>query len=128
MKFNCTMLYVNNVQHSMDFYKRAFGLKERYLHETGNYGEMEAGGAALAFVTREMLTEMGKTPLKADADNPSFEICFESTDVKKAFDKAIDAGAKLSHKIKEEEWGQTTAYVTDPDGYLVCIGSPVEFS
>ena len=41
-------------------------------------------------------------------------------------DRALAAGATLLQDVREEDWGQTTAYVGDPNGYLVEICSPVQ--
>ena len=38
----------------------------------------------------------------------------------------VVAGAILIQDIKEEPWGQTTSYVTDSNGFLIEICSPVK--
>ena len=43
-----------------------------------------------------------------------------------AFDRAVGAGAKPVQRVRDEPWGQTTSYVSDPNGYLVEICSPVQ--
>ena len=55
-----------------------------------------------------------------------FEIAFETDDVAAAFDRAVAAGAKPVQSVRDEPWGQTTSYVSDPNGYLVEICSPVQ--
>jgi len=47
MKFGYTIVYVPDVLASVEFFERAFGLKRRFVHESG-YGEMETGATALA--------------------------------------------------------------------------------
>ena len=37
----------------------------------------------------------------------------------------VRQGQRLIQPAKDEAWGQTTAYVADPEGYLVEICSPV---
>ncbi len=49
MKFSYTILYVKDVAQSAAFYEKAFGLKQRFMHESGQYAEMETGGTSLAF-------------------------------------------------------------------------------
>src|ERR1700741_4314525 len=52
MNFAYTILYVPDVAASLAFFERAFGLKTRFLHESGAYGEVDpgAGGTTLPFV------------------------------------------------------------------------------
>ena len=54
MRFGFTILYVEDVARSLDFYERALGLERRFLHESGDYGELETGATALAFATHEL--------------------------------------------------------------------------
>ncbi len=48
MKFGCTFIYVSNVDASLTFLEQAFGLQRRFLHESGTYGELDAGATELA--------------------------------------------------------------------------------
>ena len=52
MNFAYTLVYVADVAASLAFFERAFGLKTRFLHESGAYGEVDTGasGTTLAFV------------------------------------------------------------------------------
>ena len=43
MKLAYTILYVPDVSASLQFFERAFGLKRRFLHESGTYGELDTG-------------------------------------------------------------------------------------
>lgn len=44
MLFGYTILYVEDVPHSLGFYEEAFGFKRRFLHEGGDFGELDTGG------------------------------------------------------------------------------------
>jgi len=37
MKFGYTIIYTDDVEKSIEFFERAFGLKRRFIHESG-YG------------------------------------------------------------------------------------------
>lgn len=126
MIFRYTILYVDDVPASLDFYTRAFGLEPGFLHESGDYGELATGGTKLAFSSTALMRQLGKSPAAADAKRPVFEIALETDDVPTALDRAVSAGAKLVQDLREEPWGQTTSYVSSPDGYLVEICSPVQ--
>ncbi|VAW12622.1 Lactoylglutathione lyase [hydrothermal vent metagenome] len=125
MKLKYTILYVDNVKDSLDFYQSAFGLKAKMLHESGDYGELDTGATTLSFSSRALMTQLGKSPARANAAAPVFEIALETDDVAAALKKALNAGAKLVQEAEKMPWGQTTAYVADKDGYLVEICTPV---
>jgi uncharacterized glyoxalase superfamily protein PhnB len=72
------------------------------------------------------MRKLGKQPGKPDPKAPVFEVAFETTDVCAALERALAAGATLVQDARDEPWGQTTSYVSDPDGYLVEICSPVQ--
>lgn len=126
MIFRYTILYVDNVANALDFYERAFGFRRLFLHEGGDYGELDTGGTKLAFSSRALMSSLGKSPGVADAKAPVFELAFETADVTGALSRAISAGASLVQDTRDEPWGQTTSYVSDLDGYLIEICSPVQ--
>lgn len=126
MQFRYTILYVENVADALRFYTEAFGLERGFLHESGDYGELSTGETRLAFSSRELMRALGKFPAAAKPDAPVFEIALETTDVATAYARAIRAGAKPVQEPRAEDWGQVTSYVTDQDGYLVEICSPVQ--
>lgn len=53
MKFGYTIVYVPDVKASVEFFERAFGLKTRFVHESG-YAEMDTGETALAFASHQL--------------------------------------------------------------------------
>jgi lactoylglutathione lyase len=126
MKFRYTILYVHDVPKSLAFYEAAFGLSRGMLHESGDYGELATGETKLAFSSVRLMQSLGKNPVAANPAAPTFEIAFETDDVRAALDRALAAGAVLVQEAREEPWGQTTSYVADLDGYLVEICSPVK--
>lgn len=125
MKLKYTILYVDNVSATLKFYEQAFGFQTKMLHEGGDYGELDTGETTLAFSSLQLMSDLGKNPAKANPSAPVFEIAFETDDVKKWLEQAIRSGAVLVQDIREEPWGQTTSYVSDPNGFLVEICSPV---
>ena len=73
MKLGYTIIYVPNVAQSLDFFERAFGLSRRFLHESGDYGELETGSTALAFSAHSLMRQLGKNPQAASPTAPCFE-------------------------------------------------------
>lgn len=125
MKLAYTILYVDDVAASLAFYRAAFGLPVRFLHDSGDYGELDTGSTALAFSSRRLLREMGHHPQRHDARAPCFEIALTTDDVPAALQQALDAGARQIQEPRQMPWGQTVAYVADPEGYLVELCTPV---
>lgn len=130
MKFRYTLLYVQDVAASLEFYERAFGLKARFLAEGGQYGELEVEGpVSLGFVGNAQASS--NLPDGFLANNPKarpggFEIGLVVDDVHTAFAKAVKAGAQPAAQPATKPWGQTIAYVRDRDGVLVELCSAME--
>ncbi|MGB7328438.1 MAG: VOC family protein [Rubripirellula sp.] len=125
MKFRYTILYVDSVAATLDFYCRAFGVEQKMIHESGDYGELSTGDTSLSFSSKSLMTQLGKNPGSVDSSAPIFEIAFETGDVPAALKRAVDAGAKLVQDAETMPWGQVTSYVHDIDGFLVEICTPV---
>lgn len=125
MQLGYTILYVQDVKRSLAFYEQAFGLKLKFLHDSGDYGELDTGSTTLSFSSQRLMRELGKNPSAANAHAPCFEIAFLSDDVAGAVQRAVQAGAPLIQAPQQMPWGQTVAYVADPDGVLVELCTPV---
>ena len=125
MRLGYTILYVDDVSHALGFYERAFGLTRAFLHDSGDYGELATGSTALAFSSRALMESLGKHPAAADPARPVCEIALVTDDVAAALDRAVAAGASLVQPAKQMPWGQTVGYVSDLDGFLVEICTPM---
>lgn len=125
MQFGYTILYVDDVRASLAFYEQAFGLKTAFLHESGDFGQLDTGATALAFSSRRLMEELGKHPGRADAARPCNEIALVTADVPAALARALAAGATPIQDAEDMPWGQTVAYVADPDGFLVELCTPI---
>jgi catechol 2,3-dioxygenase-like lactoylglutathione lyase family enzyme len=128
MKFGYTIVYVPDVLASVEFFEKAFGLKRRFVHESG-YGEMETGTTALAFATHDLgASNLPNGYVKASGSQEplGMEIALVTANVADAHARAIAAGAVSIKDPLLKPWGQTVCYVRCPDGTLVEICSPVE--
>jgi lactoylglutathione lyase len=129
VRFGYTIMYVEDVPRSLDFYERALGLERRFLHESGDYGELETGATALAFATHGLAASNLPDVYDGATQNggrPPFEVCFVTEDVEGAYERAVEAGADAVTEPKTKPWGQDVAYVRDPDGNLIELASPVD--
>jgi lactoylglutathione lyase len=134
VRFGYTILYVSDVPASLDFYERALGQRRRFLHESGQYAELETGDTALALAAHGLaaanlpgiygpIERQSGQPDRRDRP-PAFEVCFVTDNVQGAFDRAITEGAEAVTAPQTKPWGQDVAYVRDPDGNLVELASP----
>jgi len=126
MDFGYTIIYVEDVAATLDFYEAAFGLKRRFLHEGGDYAELQTGGTTLAFSSLQLMTRLGKNPQRAAAGAPCFEIAFTTPDVPAAVSQAVAAGARQVQAPEQMPWGQTVAYVADLNDVLVELCTPMQ--
>jgi len=127
MKFGYTIVYVPDVLASVEFFEKAFGLKRRFVHESG-YGEMDTGATALAFASHDLgASNLSGGYVKASHSGEplGMEIALVTDDVAAAHAKAISEGAVSIQEPMLKTWGQTVSYVRCPDGTLVEICSPV---
>lgn len=124
MNFAYALVYVPDVAASLAFFEAAFGLKTRFLHESGAYGEVDTGpgGTTLAFVDHATARDSVQHDYVAAHASPQplgMEIGFTVGDVQAAYDRAVAAGARALAAPVTKPWGQVVAYVRCPDGTLV---------
>jgi catechol 2,3-dioxygenase-like lactoylglutathione lyase family enzyme len=128
MKLGYTIIYVPHVAESLTFFESAFGLSRRFMHESGDYGELETGETTLAFASHEL----GNTNFPAgfvaasESSKPlGVEIALVTLSVVEAHAKALAAGATELKEPESKPWGQVVSYIRCPDGTLVEICSPI---
>ena len=125
------ILFVKDVEATLSFYEKAFGLTRRFFHdEQGKaYGELETGAAQLAFCSLPLVQEQLNQPeiqLASPTKPPlGFEIALLTSDVPALFARAVKAGATVVRDPAAKPWGQTVAYLRDKDGHLVELATPM---
>ncbi len=126
LRLGYVIIYVPDVAATIDFYERAFGLKRRFVHESGQYAELETGATALAFANESFVaSHLDFAPNSLKNRAAGAEIGLVTTDVGGAFDRALAAGATSVEGPQTKPWGQVVSYVRDLDGFLVEICSPM---
>lgn len=121
MKLSYTILYVQEVQASIDFYQAAFGLNLKFKHEGGDYAEMQTGETTLAFCGYDLADQVvGKPYQKPSCERPiASQLTLEPSDVKSAFEQAKIAGARVLCEPEIKPWNFEVAILQDPDGHLI---------
>ena len=128
VSFGYTILYVKDVPASIRFYETAFGFQQKFMAPGDEYGELNTGSTTLAFASLTMAASnltTGFQPSDPTAKPFAIEVGLVTTDVEGVVQKAVAAGGSLLEKPKVKPWGQTVAYVKDPDGFLIEICTPV---
>ena len=88
------IIFVPNVARAVSFYEAAFGVRPRFLHESGQYAELETGRTALAFADETGIAHRHAfLPNRAERTAAGAEIAFVVEDVRAAFGKAVASGA-----------------------------------
>ena len=128
MKLGYTIVYVPSVESSLQFFVHAFGLRQKFLHESGDYGELHTGETTLAFASHA-LGAMNFPDGHIQASNSSLplgmEIALVTDDVHSAHRLALEHGASELSAPTQKPWGQVVSYVRAPDGLLVELCTPV---
>lgn len=128
MIFGYTILYVDSVSATIDFYKRAFGFEPGMVTEANEYGELLSGETKLAFAANSFVQTLTDLPFeKAEPGKPSppLELGFVTKNVELDFNRAVAAGAVVVKRPEKKPWGQLVGYVRDNNGFLVEICSPM---
>ncbi len=119
------IFYVQDVEKTMAFFEKAFGLKRLFIDPTGHYGQLDTGTTALGFASLELANQNLPQGFRkiSSAELPGFEISFTAKDVHRSLTHAVKSGAELIASPEEKPWGQTVGYVRDFNGILVEIAS-----
>lgn len=125
MRFGYTILYVEDVPAAVSFYEKGLGLALKFIDPTASFAELDTGETSLALCSRRLLAELGKTVAAPSPDRPVSEIAFVTDDPAAAVARAVAAGAVSKQAPEVMSWGQTTAYVADPDGFLIEFCTPM---
>lgn len=116
MKLNSPMLVVTDINKSVDFYKKVFGL--RVVMDFGANKTLTGG---LALQTIETFKEfIGKDEICFGGNN--FEIYFEEDDFDKFINRLNECDVEYVHPVKEHSWGQRVVRIYDPDRHIIEIG------
>ena len=129
MKFGYTIIYVPSVEAALQFYSLAFGIKRKFLHEAGDYGELETGETTLAFASHglgELNFPEGYVRASESKHPLGTEVALVTHDVQAAHSSALANGATELVAPSQKPWGQVVSYVRAPDGTIIELCTPVQ--
>jgi PhnB protein len=120
-------LTVEKAADAIDFYKRAFGAKERVRMTApdGSIGHAELEiGDSLIMLSDPFPQSTVRPPGEVGGTTASVFMYVEDVDA--LFKQAIDAGATSSMDVEDMFWGDRFGTVTDPFGHVWSIATHVE--
>jgi len=120
-------LAVENAAEAIEFYKRAFGAKERMRMETpmGTIGhaELEIGDSVLMLA--DPFPQATVTPPK-EIGGTSVGLFMYVEDVDEVVRQVIDAGGTVTMPVEDQFWGDRFGTVADPYGHEWLIATHKE--
>lgn len=125
LKMRYLILYVSSLEKSLTFYTESLGLPIRGNH--GTYVELDTGNTVLAMIERSNVQELtGLNYKNTEATSQTFEIGFVTDDVNSTIEDLRTKGVNIIKEPITKPWGQTVAYVADPDGHFIEICSSMD--
>lgn len=127
MKLGYVIYYVKSVEETISFYEKAFSMKRKFIHESGEYGELDTGSTTLSFASLEMAhaNGIGFQTRSSNFQSADMEIGLVSDNVSLAHATAVKAGAVEVKRPEMKPWGQEVSYVRDLNGFLIELCSPI---
>jgi PhnB protein len=120
-------LAIDGASEAIEFYKKAFGAKER--------GRMDAPGGKIGHAELEigdsvvMLSDalpQFSTRAPTEFGGTTVSVFMYVEDVDAVVKQAVDAGAKVEMEVQDQFWGDRFGSVTDPFGHNWAIATHVE--
>jgi len=120
-------LVIDGAAEAIDYYKKAFGAKERMRMEApGNrigHAEIEIGDS-LVMLSDAFPQSTTKAPTELGGTTAGVFLYVEDVDA--VVKKAIDAGATVTMEVADQFWGDRFGSITDPFGHSWSIATHVE--
>ncbi|MGB3851881.1 MAG: VOC family protein [Tunicatimonas sp.] len=129
MKFAYTILYVENVVETIEFYEKAFGFSRKFITPESDYGELISGETTIAFASIELGNSNFKNGFEKITNSKKpfgVELTFTTENILTDFQNAVNSGATEFEPLTEKPWGQKVGYVRDNNGFLIEICTPIK--
>jgi PhnB protein len=120
-------LAVEDASKAIDYYKKAFGAKERVRMDAPDgkigHAELEIGDSIV--MLSDPFPQASTKPPK-ELGGTSASVFLYVDDVDSVVQDAIDAGATITMPVENQFWGDRFGTVTDPFGHLWSVATHVE--
>jgi len=128
IQYAYTILYVDDVPKTIDFYHNAFGFNKKFLTPEKDYGEVNSGTTTLAFANIELGNSNFKKGFQQSnvKDKPfGIELAFTTQKVEEVMENALKNGAIQLAETITKPWGQKVGYLRDINGFIIEICTPI---
>lgn len=122
MKYISPLIIASDIEKSRDFYVEILGQKVKDDH--GPYITFEDG---FAVRQKENFQRLINNKWVKPGGN-SFELFFESNEIRMIQDKLEAIQIVFIHKLREQPWGQRVIRFYDPDQHIIEVGESMEFT
>ena len=120
-------LTVNDAGQAIDFYKRAFGARERVRMPTPDgkvaHAELQIGDSIL-MLGQECAEHGSVSPQTLEGSPVTLVLYVENVD--NTFKRAVDAGASVKEPVEDKFWGDRAGSLTDPFGHKWMLMTHIE--
>jgi PhnB protein len=120
-------LVLRDAAKAIDFYKKAFGAKERMRMggPDGKIGHAELQIGSSVVMCADEMPEMGASAPQTVGGSP-VHIFLYLPNVNKVFDQAVRAGATVAMPLTDMFWGDRYGKLTDPFGHKWGLATHIE--
>jgi uncharacterized glyoxalase superfamily protein PhnB len=129
MKYAYTILYVQDVEKTIEFYENAFGFQKKFMTPEADYGELISGETTIAFASNSLGDsnfKKGFEKLSIDRKPNGIEMAFTTENIEDDFETALKAGAIEYGAITQKPWEQKVGYLRDLNGFLIEVCTPIK--
>jgi PhnB protein len=120
-------LAVDNAAEAIEYYKKAFGAKERVRMDAPDgkigHAELEIGDALV--MLSDPFPQASTRPPK-ELGGTSVSVFMYVEDVDATVKQAVDAGATVTSEVEDQFWGDRFGSISDPFGHSWSIATHVE--
>lgn len=119
-------LAIQGATQALEFYKKAFGAKERMRMPgpDGKIGHAEMTIGRSVFMLADEFPGMNSSPTTLKGTSVTFLIYCKDVDA--SFKRAVGAGAAALQQPQDKFYGDRMGVVSDPFGHVWCLATHVE--
>jgi PhnB protein len=120
-------LVFDGAAEAIDFYKKAFGAKERMRMEApgGKIGHAEIQiGDSIVMLSDAFPQSTTRPP--SEVGSTTAGVFLYVDDVDDVVQRAVDAGATITMEVADQFWGDRFGSITDPFGHSWSVATHVE--
>jgi PhnB protein len=120
-------LAVDDAAEAIDYYKEAFGAKERARMDgpDGKVGHAELEiGDSVVMLADPFPHASTTPPSEAGATTTAIVMYFDDVDA--VVKRAVDGGATITEEVEDKFWGDRFGTIKDPFGHVWSIGTHIE--